>query len=78
MANGIAAPEARIMVTVLGLTADDVHVTDTRRTGSTTDLVRVEFGDVHLAGDLRTVQQVVARAADGLAKVERARIGPDQ
>jgi hypothetical protein len=71
--SGVAAPEPRVLVTVLGLSPDDVRVVDARRSGSDVDVVRIELGDVHLAGDLRTMQRVVSRVLDGLADVVTAR-----
>jgi hypothetical protein len=75
MANGIAAPELRVMVTVLGVTVAHVRVIDARQSRSEVDVVRVELGDVHVAGDLYTMQQVVARVAQGLADIADARNG---
>ena len=75
MGNGIAAPEPRVMVTVLGVTVDHVRVFDARRSASETDLVRVEFGDVHVAGELHTMQQVVERVAQALQQVADGRNG---
>jgi hypothetical protein len=74
--TGIAAPEPRIMVTVLGLTAEHVRVVDARRSGSDVDVVRVELGDVHFAGDLHTMTAVLARAAEGLVDIDAGRRGP--
>jgi hypothetical protein len=59
------------MVTVLGLDPDAVTVVDASGVG--VDVVRVELGDVHLAGPLHTLTQVLARAADGLAAIDAAR-----
>jgi hypothetical protein len=73
--SGIATPEPRIMVTVLGLTPDDVRVVDARRSRSEQDIVRVELGDVHIAGDLRTIALVLERASVGLVEIEGARKG---
>jgi hypothetical protein len=75
MGNGIAAPAPRVMVTIIGLTADDVRVVDARRSRSEVDVVRVELGDVHMAGDLHTVAQVVARIAEQLDAIANARGG---
>jgi hypothetical protein len=75
MGNGIAAPEPRTMVTVLGLTVDHVHVIDARQSRSEVHVVRVELGDVHVAGDLHTMRQVVARVAEGLEVIADARNG---
>lgn len=74
--SGIAAPEPRILVTVLGLTPDHVRVYDARRSGSDVDVVRVEFGDVHIAADLHTMAVILARAAEGVTDIEAARRGP--
>jgi uncharacterized hydantoinase/oxoprolinase family protein len=73
--TSIAAPDPRVMVSVLGMTADLVRVVDSRSTRGDRDLVRVEFGDVHLAGDLRTLNLILERAALGLVQIERARNG---
>jgi hypothetical protein len=75
--TGIAAPEPRILVTVLGLTPDRVRVVDARRTGAEVDVVRVEFGDVHVAGDLHTIAVVLARAAERVTDIEAARRGAE-
>jgi hypothetical protein len=75
--SGIAAPEARIMVTVLGLDPDAVRVVDARHTRSDVDVVRIELGDVHLAGPLHTMALVLARAAEGITAIEAARRGPE-
>jgi hypothetical protein len=75
MGNGIAAPEPRVMVTVLGLTADDVRVVDARQSRSEVDVVRVELGDVHVAGDLHTMRQVAERIIEGLTQLNDARNG---
>jgi hypothetical protein len=64
------------MVTVLGLTTDHVRVVDARRTGSVSDTVRVEFGDVHIVGELHQMSLVIARVAQGLVEIETARRGP--
>jgi hypothetical protein len=61
------------MVTVLGVDPDAVRVVDARRSRSETDLVRVEFGDVHLAGQLRMMTLVIEKAALALVGIERAR-----
>jgi hypothetical protein len=73
--HGIAAPEPRILVTVLGPDPDDVRVVDAGRAHAETDLVRVEIGDVHLAGPLRLMAQMVERAAQGLVEIEAGRDG---
>jgi hypothetical protein len=75
MSEGIAAPEPRIMVTVLGVGPDDVRVFDARQAHSETDLVRIEFGDVHLAGPLRLMLAVIETAALALVEIESARNG---
>jgi hypothetical protein len=75
MSQGIAAPAPRIMVTVLGVDPDVVRVFDARRAHSDTDVVRVEFGDCHLAGPLRLMTQVIERAALELVQIEQARNG---
>jgi hypothetical protein len=75
--SGIAAPEPRIMVTVIGLDPDAVRVVDARHPRSDVDIVRVELGDVHLAGPLRVMAQVLARAAEGITDIEAARRGRD-
>jgi hypothetical protein len=64
-AHGIAAPEPRVMVTVLGVGPDDVSVIDARRAHSDVDMVRVELGDVHFAGPLRVMVAVVESARNG-------------
>jgi hypothetical protein len=61
------------MVTVLGVTVEHVRVVDARRAGTTVDIVRVELGDVHVAGPAHTMALVLARAAEGVAAVEAAR-----
>jgi hypothetical protein len=73
--SGIAGPEPRIMVTVLGLDPGAVQVVDARRSGVDVDVVRVELADVHLAGPLHVMARVAARAVEGLAAVEAARAG---
>jgi hypothetical protein len=61
------------MVTVLGLGPDAVRVVDARRSGSAVDVVRVELGDVHLAGPLAVMASVLGRAAEGVAAIDAAR-----
>ena len=46
---------------------------DAGRSGSDVDVVRVELGDVHIAGPLRTMALVLARAAEGVTAIEAAR-----
>jgi hypothetical protein len=75
MGNSIAAPEPRTMTTVLGLTAEHVRVVDVRRSRGDVDVVRVELGDCHIAGDLHTIAQVVARIAEQLDAIANARGG---
>jgi len=45
----------------------------TRRSGSDVDVVRIELGDVHIAGPLHTMALVLARAAEGVTAIEAAR-----
>jgi hypothetical protein len=71
--TGIAAPEPRVMVSVLGLTAEHVRVVDARRSGSDVDVVRIELGDVHIAGPLHALALVLAKAAEGVTEIEAAR-----
>jgi hypothetical protein len=73
--TGIAAPDPRVMVNVLGLTPDAVRVVDARRSRSDLDIVRIELADVHLAGDLRTMTAVLERTSLGLVQIEGARNG---
>ena len=54
---------ARVYMTVLSVTPEDVRVVDARRSGSDVDVVRIELGDVHIAGPLRQIALVLARAA---------------
>jgi hypothetical protein len=75
--SGIAAPEPRVMVTVIGLTVEHVRVVDARRTRSAPDMVRVELGEVHLTGELHQMALVIARATAGLVDIETARRGPE-
>jgi hypothetical protein len=75
--TGIAAPEPRVMVTIIGLTVDHVRVVDTHTTRSAPDMVRVELGEVNVTGELHTMALVVARVAEGLAAIEAARSGGD-
>jgi hypothetical protein len=71
--TGIAAPAPRVYVTVLGVGPEDVRVVDGRHLGSDVDVVRVELGDVHIAGPLHTMGLVLARAAEGVTAIEVAR-----
>jgi len=48
-------------------------VVDARRSGSDVDVVRIELGDVHIAGPLHTMALVLARAAEGVTAIEAAR-----
>jgi hypothetical protein len=74
--TGIAAPEQpRIMVSVIGISPDLVRVFDARRSRADVDMVRVELGDRHIAGDLRMMNLVVERMALALVEIERARNG---
>jgi hypothetical protein len=52
-----------------------VRVVDARRSRSEVDVVRVELGDCHVAGDLHTMRQVVARIAEQLDAIANARDG---
>jgi hypothetical protein len=40
-------------------------VVDARSPGSDVDVMRIELGDVHVAGPLHTMAFVLARAAEG-------------
>ena len=71
--TGIAAPAPRVYVTVLGVGPEDVRVVDARRSGSDVDIVRIEVGDVHIAGPLHRVALVLAKAAEGVTAIEAAR-----
>jgi hypothetical protein len=71
--TGIAAPAPRVYVTVLGVGPEDVRVVDARRSGNDVDVVRIELGDVHIAGPLHTMTLVLARAAEGVTAIEAAR-----
>jgi hypothetical protein len=48
-------------------------VIDARRSGSEVDVVRVELGDVHVAGPLHAMALVLARAVEGVTAIEAAR-----